>query len=129
MRRLLLLALFLGAGALPVAAQQDPKVQRGKTFAQTNCASCHAVGPVGDSPLPEAPPFRTLHERYPVESLSEALAEGIVTGHPTMPEFRLDPDQITDLISYLKSLEPSQGQPSGPSRRRSDLGTGAKVSF
>ena len=129
MRRLLLLALFLGIGVLPVAAQQDPKVQRGKVFAQTNCASCHAIGPFGDSPLPEAPPFRTLHERYPVESLSEALAEGIVTGHPTMPEFRLDPDQITDLISYLKSLEPSRGKPSGPSRRRSDLGNGTKLSF
>jgi cytochrome c len=33
------------------------------------------------------------------------LAEGITTGHPTMPEFRLDPDQIHDLLSYLKTLE------------------------
>jgi cytochrome c len=40
-----------------------------------------------------APPFRTLHERYPVEDLVEPLAEGIVTGHPTMPEFRFDPGQ------------------------------------
>ena len=127
MRRLALLALFLGAGVLPVAAQQDPSVQRGKVFAQTNCASCHAIGPFGDSPLAEAPPFRTLHERYPVENLSEALAEGIVTGHPTMPEFRLDPDQITDLISYLKSLEPTDGKPSGPGRRRSDLSIGTTV--
>jgi mono/diheme cytochrome c family protein len=128
MRRLVLAALFSGLGLLPVWAQQDPNVQRGKTFAQTNCAPCHAVGPVGESPIPEAPPFRTLHERYPVENLSEALAEGIVTGHPTMPEFRLDPDQITDLISYLKSLEPSPGRPAGPGRRRSDLSIGT-VSF
>ena len=60
---------------------------------------------VGASPLKIAPPFRTLHERYPVESLQESLAEGIVTGHPTMPEFRLDPGQVTDVIAYLKSLE------------------------
>jgi hypothetical protein len=33
------------------------------------------------------------------------LAEGVQTGDPTMPEFRLDPDQIHDLLSYLKSLE------------------------
>ena len=52
-----------------------------------------------------APPFRSLHERYPVENLQESLAEGIVTGHPSMPEFRLDPDQITDVIAYLKTLE------------------------
>ncbi len=52
-----------------------------------------------------APPFRSLHRLYPVESLEEALAEGISTGHPTMPEFRLDPGQIGDVIAYLKSLE------------------------
>jgi hypothetical protein len=46
-----------------------------------------------------------LHLRYPVETLAEAFAEGIVTGHPSMPEFRLEPDQIHDLLSFLKSLE------------------------
>ena len=55
----------------------------------------------GESPLRIAPPFRTLHERYPIDDLAEALAEGIVTGHPTMPEFRLDPAQINDVIAYL----------------------------
>jgi hypothetical protein len=40
-----------------------------------------------------------------VESLEEALAEGIMTGHPSMPEFRLDPGQIADFISFLKTLE------------------------
>lgn len=44
-------------------------------------------------------------ERYPVETLQEALAEGIVTGHPTMPEFRFEPDQINDFLTFLKSLE------------------------
>jgi len=57
------------------------------------------------SPLKIAPPFRTLHKRYPIETLSEALAEGISTGHPTMPAFQLDPDQIGDLLAYLKTLE------------------------
>lgn len=83
---------------------QEPQVERGRTFAQANCARCHAIGPSGDSRLPEAPPFRTLHERYPVEDLAESLAEGIKTSHP-MPEFELDQAQIDDLIAYLKSLE------------------------
>jgi uncharacterized protein (DUF433 family) len=43
--------------------------------------------------------------RYPVEDLAEALAEGITTGHPTMPQFQLDPAQINDLIFYLHTLE------------------------
>jgi mono/diheme cytochrome c family protein len=82
-----------------------PAAQRGLIIVRTNCSRCHAVGKVGDSPLPIAPPFRTLHERYPVDDLQEPLAEGIVTGHPTMPEFRFDPGQVGDIIAYLKSLE------------------------
>jgi cytochrome c len=59
----------------------------------------------GDSPVAKAPPFRTLHNRYPIENLEEALAEGIRTAHPEMPQIELDPDQINDLTAYLKSLE------------------------
>ena len=96
-----LLALLLIAPALAAS----PSEERGKTFALNNCARCHSVDRVTQSPLKIAPPFRALHKRYPVETLAEALAEGIQTGHPTMPEFQLDPDQIHDLLSYLKSLE------------------------
>lgn len=87
------------------ALAASPAEQRGKSFALTNCARCHAIDRVSSSALKIAPPFRTLHTRYPVESLAEALAEGIQTGHPTMPEFQLDPDQIHDLLSYMKTLE------------------------
>jgi cytochrome c len=83
----------------------SPAAQRGLVIVRTNCSRCHAIGKMGNSPLPVAPPFRTLHERYPVEDLQEPLAEGIVTGHPTMPEFRFDPGQVGDIIAYLKSLE------------------------
>jgi mono/diheme cytochrome c family protein len=83
----------------------SPASQRGLVFVQAHCAQCHAIGKVGASPLAIAPPFRELHLRYPVESLQESLAEGIMTGHPTMPEFRLDPGQINSVISYLKTLE------------------------
>jgi mono/diheme cytochrome c family protein len=87
------------------AAQMSPSVQRGRTFVLTNCSRCHAIDKVSPSPLPIAPAFRTLHQHYPVENLQEAMAEGIRTGHPTMPAFRLDPGQISDVISYLKTLE------------------------
>jgi cytochrome c len=33
------------------------------------------------------------------------LSEGISASHPTMPQFRLDPDQIADVIAYLKTLQ------------------------
>jgi cytochrome c len=96
-----MVALLLMAPALAAS----PAEQRGNTFALTNCARCHSIDRVTQSPLRIAPPFRTLHNRYPIETIGEALAEGIYTGHPSMPVFELDPDQIHDLLSYLKTLE------------------------
>ncbi len=92
--------------AVPAISAQSPSAERGRAFAAANCARCHSIDKVTASPLSIAPPFRVLHTHYPVESLQEALAEGIVTGHPTMPEFRLDPGQADDLINFLKTLEP-----------------------
>jgi mono/diheme cytochrome c family protein len=80
-------------------------VQRGKAFARANCSRCHSIDRSSRSPHRNAPPFRTLHTRYPVESLEDALAEGISTGHPRMPEFQLDPGEVGDFIDFLKSLE------------------------
>lgn len=100
----LAVALSVLIPILPVLAI-SPAEQRGKTFALHHCARCHAVDRTSASRLPAAPPLRILHHRYPIESLSEALAEGIVTGHPDMPEAQLDPDQIHDLLSFLKTLE------------------------
>jgi cytochrome c len=96
-------ALF-AASLLPAKAE-DWQVTRGRTFVTEHCSQCHAVGLAGRSAIAEAPPFRDLHTRYTVESLEESLAEGIMTGHPSMPEFRLDLDQVRNVIAYLKSLE------------------------
>ena len=86
-------------------AQSSPSEQRGQTFVIANCSKCHAIDKVSESPLKIAPPFRELHLRYPVESLQEALVEGIKTGHANMPEFRVDAGQAADVIAYLKTLE------------------------
>jgi cytochrome c len=96
---LALIAVCAASGAAADSAQ------RGFVFVKTNCSPCHAIGRYDQSPLPLAPPFRTLHQRYPIEDLEESLAEGIVTGHPSMPEFQLDGAQINQLIDYLKTLE------------------------
>lgn len=106
MRIIMLAAIVYGCLVTTAAQAQETRIRLGYTFAQSQCGSCHAVGVVGESPLQIAPPFRSLHKRYPVEYLAEALAEGIVTGHPAMPRFELDVVQIGDLIAYLKSLEP-----------------------
>ncbi|MCW5717624.1 MAG: cytochrome c [Chitinophagaceae bacterium] len=91
------LALLAGCASVTPTAT-------GLSLVTANCAGCHAVGPAGPSPHPEAPPFRELKERYPVAFLAEALAEGIATGHPAMPEFVLQPDEINAVIAYLETL-------------------------
>ena len=72
----------------PVLAQEaTTPAGRGELLLTRNCARCHAVGPTGASSHPAAPPFRTLSRKYKIEGLAEALAEGLSTGHPDMPEF------------------------------------------
>jgi cytochrome c len=78
-----------------------------------DCSRCHAIDRTGASPHPEAPPFRTLGTRYPIESLAEALAEGLVTGHPDMPEFMFKVQDVGAILAYLNSIQDSQkSQPS-----------------
>lgn len=95
-------AAMMPAGA---ALAADDAAIEGRALVEVYCATCHAIGPTGESPHPQAPPFRTLHERYDVEYLAEGLVEGLVSGHPDMPEFEFDPPQAAAIVAYLKSLE------------------------
>ena len=97
-------ALALAFFAIADSAQAA-SAERGRTLARVNCGRWHSIDRVSPSPLAIAPPFRDLHKRYPVEDLAESLAEGIMTGHPTMPEFSFARDQVADFILFLKSLE------------------------
>jgi mono/diheme cytochrome c family protein len=78
---------------------------RGQRLAETHCATCHAIGADGTSPHELAPAFRTLSRHYPIRSLEEALAEGVLVGHPDMPEFRLEPDEIDALTAYIYTVQ------------------------
>ena len=86
-------------------ATSDSLVGRGREIAKTACADCHAVGPIGTSPKKEAPPFRELGRKYPVESLEEALAEGVVVGHPGMPQVKMNEADIGAFIAWLKTIQ------------------------
>lgn len=77
----------------------------GRELVETHCSSCHATGVTGDSPAPEAPTFRTLSRHYRVDTLEEALAEGITVGHPAMPQFEFAPQDVSDIVSYLQSIQ------------------------
>lgn len=86
-----------------LARAQSPG-SKGRDLLTANCANCHAVGRQGASKLPAAVPFRVIAKRYPPANLAEALAEGIVTGHPGMPQFTFTPEEIGNILTYLESL-------------------------
>jgi mono/diheme cytochrome c family protein len=104
-----LVVLFgLAACQNPSDDETASSTERGRLYAQTNCATCHAIGETGDSPYAPAPPFRSLSENYPIENLAEAFAEGIGVGHGgdvQMPEFVMSPDEIDDLLTYLATVQ------------------------
>jgi mono/diheme cytochrome c family protein len=108
--RLPRLAAIIAIGLIGLATQTacartaTVPAQQGHALAQARCGGCHAVEKDGASPLAAAPPFRTLGKRYPVESLGEALAEGISVGHPAMPSDPWAPTDIDRLVAYLKSI-------------------------
>ncbi len=105
--RLALLALSSSGLALPAQAAEKDLTDRGEVLVKENCSRCHAIGTEGDSPHPEAPPFRTLSAKYPVADLAESLAEGIVSGHPDMPIFVFSPPDVAAIIDYLQSIQDS----------------------
>jgi mono/diheme cytochrome c family protein len=103
MRCLAIAAALFAASELPAVAAGA--VDRGRAIVEVNCARCHAIGADGTSPFAPAPPFRELGRRYKISDLEEALAEGIVTAHPAMPEFAFEPDEIDAVVAYIKSVQ------------------------
>ena len=91
--------------AVPTAAAAQDAAERGRALVEDNCSACHAVDMEGASPLRAAPPFRMLGQRYRLTDLEEALAEGIVTGHQSMPQFVFEPDEVGAIIAYLQSIQ------------------------
>ena len=108
--------LFLGSGGCvaglqdqdarpaPRVSEEAQAIERGRIFVAQACASCHATGQAGASPMPEATPFREIVHRYPLNHLEEGFAEGLVTAHPAMPEFVFRASEIDDLIAYLETV-------------------------
>jgi cytochrome c len=103
---MLAILLIVQALTAPHLPPPEADLAKGRVFAADRCGLCHATGPKGASPLRKAPAFRDLHKRYDVDGLAEALAEGIGVGDARMPEHVLKPDEIDNLLAYIKSLAP-----------------------
>lgn len=81
--------------------------ERGRAMAEIHCSGCHAIGYGAKSPYDGAPTFPAIVARGHVDDYAEAFAEGIMVPHEgrvVMPEFVLNPQEIEDLLAYMKSL-------------------------
>jgi mono/diheme cytochrome c family protein len=95
-------ACATGEEAAPLAP--DP-VRDGRVLAQQQCSRCHAVGAMGASPRTDAPPLRDVLDTYLPDRIRMSFEEGLLIGHPDMPVFRFEPQDVDALLAYLQSIK------------------------
>lgn len=98
--------LCFGEFVSPAQAASEKSVAVGKELVELNCSSCHGVGLRDASPHADAPAFRTILQRYPIDALEEAFDSGVISsGHPDMPDFLARPDQVDAILYYFLSIQ------------------------
>ena len=76
----------------------------GHAFAETSCASCHAIGRSGTSPNPSAPPFRAIVNR---QGASEETISAVLRGPHNVPramDFWISEREADAIIAYMLTL-------------------------
>jgi mono/diheme cytochrome c family protein len=116
----LALAILVGAcvpapaddtASVTPAAAASPDVEAGRAMAEKQCGTCHAVGASGESRVSQAPAFRQLAAQHPGDQLRVIVAEGIATGHPSMPRWIFTDEEVSQLLAYIRSLQERDGAP------------------
>lgn len=93
-------------GAARYEAQIDRELLgQGEAIAEQVCANCHAIRAADESVHSDAPAFRMLSKNYEISFLAESLVEGMMVGHPDMPEFQFDAQSAEALITYIESVQ------------------------
>ena len=99
------LSLVFSTPALAEQKVDQMTVEAGGQVVAELCSRCHATSVGQASPHDQAPSLRHISRNYPVERLAEALAEGMMVGHPDMPVFEFDVAEIDQIIAYLNSIQ------------------------
>ncbi len=100
-----LLTLAAAFGLAPSAAPAASSL-RGLALARANCGSCHAIASEPNSPNSAAPRFADLQRLSPDKPIEEIVADGIMVRHSPMPWFAPGPDDMDDLMAYIKGIQP-----------------------
>jgi cytochrome c6 len=93
--------MALGLMSVPTEAQDD-----GAALYKTKCAACHGTDGKGDTAVGKANKIRDLSSPD-VQQQSDADLSAIITaGKGKMPAYgkSLKPDQVKDLVAYIRSL-------------------------
>jgi mono/diheme cytochrome c family protein len=99
----LLCLAAMAAGNEAFAAGDGVDVSRGAALARSWCSECHAVGRgQSRSPSNKAPSF-TAVARLPSNS-ETAIRAFLQTPHPNMPNVKLAPAEIDEIVAYILSL-------------------------
>jgi mono/diheme cytochrome c family protein len=98
---------MLGAAMLLVYGHaglaQEADVAAGQAYAEQVCAACHAVlANENMSPLPQAPTFQSVADTPGMTEV--ALTVWLQSSHPTMPNIILKPDELRNVVAYIRSL-------------------------
>lgn len=81
---------------------------RGKAYAGSMCASCHAISADdAASPVPAATPFRAMKLEHPT---AEAFTAWMNTQHPVTHAGILKERQAEDIWALIASLRPATSQ-------------------
>lgn len=75
----------------------DGDTSRGQAIFQANCAVCHGIEARGNI----GPSLIGVHQRKSDVHLIEQVISGKT---PPMPQFQPNPQEMADLLDYLKSL-------------------------
>ncbi|WP_345223876.1 cytochrome c [Hymenobacter koreensis] len=122
-----LLGLALAAVACTTARRGEPlagsldyssdQIQRGHLVYMANCQKCHPGGEAGAGPSVNNVPLPGVALRFRVRSRAFFAGVGRM---PSFKKHEISPEQLDDLVSYLKALrrsEPDRALTRGPVRQ------------
>src|ERR1700675_112664 len=100
----LILLLCVGFAVLPLPAQAQTG---GETLYKTKCAVCHGADGKGETTVGKANKVRDLGSADVQKQSDDELAGIIGNGKGKMPAYAksLKPEQIKDLVAFLRSLK------------------------
>lgn len=96
--------LLAWGGATTLSLAQSSPTERGAGILNDKCGRCHTLARSGPSPLPAAPPFRDVYDRFAPRDLRAMLLQGMVSRHREMPQVELTEQDADAVMAFLYDL-------------------------